>query len=75
MGDEAGNTLHSFGLTAEESTSYEVVLARLQSHCTNTREPCSTVGDRGKGSLWTLVMAIYWWMEHCGCGDLHDQKT
>ena len=79
IGDDADDILRSFGLTEGESSRYEVVKDKFQSHFIKKR---NVIYERAKFNMRTqvkgepvdtFITALYGLAEHCAYGDLHDE--
>ena len=67
MGDDADDILSSFGLTEEESSTYETVKGRFESHFIKKR---NVIYERAKFNMWCqekgepVITALYQLAEH-----------
>ena len=79
MGDPADDILSSFGLTDEETKSYDVVVDRFEKYFVKKR---NIIFERARfnqhkqedgESVDNFVTALYCLSEHCQYGELHDE--
>lgn len=81
MGDEADDILCSLGLTEEEKTKYDTVVAKLEGYFVKRR---NVIFERAKfnqrrqengESVDNFITSLYVLAEHCGFGPLHDEMV